>query len=66
MFDFLKTAAPSTVFDFEDETGTYADALLQVPDVEASRVTAREYGHEAHMRDYGAQREVARNSLGFA
>lgn len=64
MFEFLKTPAPSLVF--EDETGTYADALLQVPDVEAIRVVAREYGHEAHRRDYGDQREVARSSLGFA
>lgn len=64
MFDFLKTPAPSIVF--EDETGTYADALLQMPDLQVSRVVAREHGHEAHMRDYGDHREIARNALGFA
>ncbi|MES5098064.1 hypothetical protein ABUK73_07520 [Agrobacterium sp. BA1120] len=64
MFDFLKTA-PNSVVD-EDETGTYADALLQMPDMQVNRVIAREHGHEAHLRDYGDQREIARSSLGFA
>ena len=64
MFDFLKTT-PDTVIH-EDETGTYADALLQMPELQVSRTVAREHGHEAHMRDYGDQREIARNALGFA
>ncbi|KQO83298.1 hypothetical protein [Rhizobium sp. Leaf262] len=64
MFDFLK-AAPQPVIS-EEETGTYADALLQMPDLQVSRVVAREDGHNAHLRDYGDRREIARNALGFA
>lgn len=64
MFDFLK-AAPNPIVD-EDETGTYADALLQMHDVQASLVLTHEHGHESHLRDYGDQREVARGALGFA
>ncbi|MCL6654960.1 hypothetical protein G6L37_29860 [Agrobacterium rubi] len=63
MFDFLKTQ--HTMIQ-EDETGTYADALLQMREAQTDQTTIREYGHEAHLRDYGDQREVARNSLGFA
>lgn len=64
MFDFLKTA-PNAIVN-EEETGTYADALLQMHDLQASLVVAREHGHESHLRDYGDQREVARSALGFA
>lgn len=64
MFDFLKATAPVAIL--EDETGTYADAFLQMPELQVGRVQAREHGHEAHMRDYGDQREIARSSLGFA
>ncbi|NTJ44428.1 hypothetical protein G6L28_17675 [Agrobacterium larrymoorei] len=64
MFDFLKSTQP--IVDNDEETGTYADALLQVPEVQLTRTTAREQGHEAHTRDYGHQREVARGALGFA
>lgn len=63
MFDFLKPA--HTILDIDEETGTYADALLQVPDLQLTHA-AREYGHDAHTRDYGDQREVARSSLGYA
>lgn len=64
MFDFLK-AAPHTIVD-GDETGTYADAFLQMTDDKSDLAFVREYGHEAHLRDYGDQREVARSALGFA
>lgn len=64
MFDFLKSAQP--VLENEQETGTYADALLQVPDVQVNHTNAREHGHDAHARDYGQQREIARSALGFA
>ncbi|WP_296041668.1 hypothetical protein [uncultured Agrobacterium sp.] len=63
MFDFLKPA--HTILDTDEETGTYADALLQVPDLQLTHA-AHEYGHDAHTRDYGDQREVARSSLGYA
>ncbi|QCI99743.1 hypothetical protein [Agrobacterium larrymoorei] len=64
MFDFLKTT--QAIIDQDEETGTYADALLQVPEMQLTRNAAREYGHDSHTRDYGDQREVARSSLGFA
>ncbi len=64
MFDFLKTA--QNTIASEEETGTYADALLQMPVMQVGRMVAREHGHESHTRDYGDRREVARNSLGFA
>ncbi|KIQ03638.1 hypothetical protein RU07_06315 [Agrobacterium tumefaciens] len=64
MFDFLKTPRVSTVSD--DETGTYADAFLQMAELQAARTTTPEPGHEAHIRDYGNSRKVARGSLGFA
>lgn len=64
MFDFLKTPRTPTVSD--DETGTYADAFLQMAELQASRTPIPEPGHEAHIRDYGSSRKVARASLGFA
>jgi len=62
MFDFLKPT--HTIVENDEETGTYADALLQVPELQLTNA-AHEYGHDAHTRDYGDQREIARNSLGF-
>ncbi|MEH3092747.1 MULTISPECIES: hypothetical protein [Rhizobium/Agrobacterium group] len=62
MFDFLKPA--HTIVENDEETGTYADALLQVPELQLTNA-AHEYGHDAHTRDYGDQREIARSSLGF-
>ncbi len=62
MFDFLKPI--HTIVANDEETGTYADALLQVPDLQLTNA-AHEYGHDAHTRDYGDQREIARSSLGF-
>lgn len=64
MFEFLKSAQP--LIDDNDETGTYADAFLQVPDVQQLDTAAREYGHEAHTRDYGQRRQVSRSAMGFA
>ncbi|MDS7595540.1 hypothetical protein [Agrobacterium tumefaciens] len=65
MFEFLKPQ-PQTVIDDVEATGTYADALLNVPQPELSRSTAREQGHEAHTRDYREDRDVSRSALGFA
>ncbi|MGN8153531.1 hypothetical protein ACTJK5_14785 [Agrobacterium sp. 22094] len=62
MFDFLKPA--HTIVENDEETGTYADALLQVPELQLTNAV-HEYGHDAHTRDYGDQREIARSSLGF-
>lgn len=62
MFDFLKPT--HTIVENDEETGTYADALLQVPELQLTNA-AHEYGHDAHTRDYGDQREIARSSLGF-
>ncbi len=64
MFDFLKTH--HVAVEQDEETGTYADALLQVQELQMTSNPVREYGHDAHTRDYGAQREVARGALGFA
>ena len=62
MFDFLKPI--HTIVENDEETGTYADALLQVPELQLTNA-AHEYGHDAHARDYGDQRDIARSSLGF-
>ncbi|MBB3948576.1 hypothetical protein GGQ73_004564 [Rhizobium skierniewicense] len=63
MFDFLKA---QHIITQEEETGTYADAFLQMHDTQTDQPVSREFGHEAHMRDYGDQRIVARNVVGFA
>ncbi len=65
MFEFLKSQ-PQTVIDDVEATGTFADALLNVPGPEITRSTAREHGHEAHCRDYCENRDIARSALGFA
>ena len=62
MFDFLKPT--HTFIENDEETGTYADALLQVPELQLTNA-AHEHGHDAHTRDYGDQREIARGTLGF-
>ncbi|XUY29192.1 hypothetical protein RMR21_019395 [Agrobacterium sp. rho-8.1] len=63
MFDFLKT---QHIITQEEETGTYADAFLQMHDTRIDQPVSREFGHESHRRDYGDQRTVARNVVGFA
>ncbi|NTE36103.1 hypothetical protein [Agrobacterium tumefaciens] len=65
MFEFLKPQQ-QTVIDDVEATGTYADALLNVPSPELNRSTAREHGHEAHSRDYCENRGISRSALGFA
>lgn len=64
MFDYLKLMFRSANVD--DETGTYADALLNVPTIQLQTNNAREYGHEAHARDYGSSRQVHRSAFGYA
>jgi hypothetical protein len=64
MLEFLRNqfrAVPES-----EETGTFADAALQMTPLQREFVNAREYGHEAYQRDYGQSRQIYRRSMGFA
>jgi hypothetical protein len=64
MIEFLKNqfrAAPEC-----EETGTFADAAIQMTPLQREFVNAREFGHDAYMRDYGQGRQINRRSMGFA
>lgn len=49
-----------------EDTGTYADATLQMTELQREAIHAREEGHNAYLRDYGKTRQIYRRSMGFA
>lgn len=49
-----------------EDTGTFADATLQMTDFQRDFVNAKEHGHQSYQRDYGHTRKIHRRSMGFA
>ncbi len=48
------------------ETGTYADGALSIPAVELRTASRRDAGRGSYARDYGAQRKVQPDIIGYA
>lgn len=48
------------------DTGTFADGVLSVPAVDVRAASRRDAGRGSYVRDYGAQRKVEREFIGYA
>lgn len=48
------------------ETGTFADGVHSVPAVDLSAAAKRDTGRSAYARDYGTQRQVQPQLIGYA
>ena len=48
------------------DTGTFADGVFDLPEIEIKTAPRRLRGHIAHQRDYGSDRTVAQLPAGFA
>lgn len=48
------------------ETGTFADGAFSIPAVDLKAVSRHDAGHGSYARDYGAQRKVQPDLIGYA
>ncbi|WP_438750451.1 hypothetical protein [Pararhizobium sp. O133] len=61
IFNLLKSKREETT-----DTGTFADGVFTLPEIEIGSVSRRLRGHIAHQRDYGSDRTIAPLPAGFA
>lgn len=48
------------------DTGTFADGVHAIPAVDLKAASTRDHGRSAYARDYGAQRQVQPQLIGYA
>ncbi|KQS90357.1 MULTISPECIES: hypothetical protein [unclassified Rhizobium] len=61
IFNLLNTRREETT-----DTGTFADGIFDLSEIEIKTAPRRLRGHIAHQRDYGSDRTVAQLPAGFA
>lgn len=61
LFNTIRGQMPETA-----DTGTFADGVHAIPAVHLKAASTRDHGRSAYARDYGAQRQVQPQLIGYA
>lgn len=61
LFHTIRGTMPETA-----DTGTFADGVHTIPAVDLKTASSRDHGRSAYARDYGAQRQVQPQLIGYA